>query len=280
MDDHLRARLRRYFDEAARDYVTAMEPALAPLVDRLLDVAELHPGERVIDLGAGTGLVSRGAARRGAVAVVLDFSRTMLQAARLAGASLAVQADLHALCMANNIFDVALAALALNSTDPLRSLAEAHRVLRPGARLLVLEWGTVDALSELLDDTLADYAVDDPPPWLGARRTAQREPHPWDALETSDDVVEALQQAGFTTITTSVETPDVMLPGPETFIRYKLAWPIRAAEVRAMSADVRSLFMSDLEENFTAQARPDGTFIWQPNIIIFEARKPRSGIEQ
>jgi SAM-dependent methyltransferase len=267
VDRALTLRLLAYFDEAASDYAAAIEPALRPLAAALVDYAAIRPGERVVDLGAGTGLAAREAARRGGRPTAVDLSHRMIAAARERGIEHAVQADMHALPLPPDTFDAALAHFALNSTDPRTSLREARRILRPGGRLAAQEWGTTDPLSDLLDDILAEYAVDDPPAPLAQRRREQVEPHPWDDLETSSDVEDALIEAGFRAVRIDIATPVVTLAGPEAFVRYKLAWPIRRAEVDAMPGDVRNLFFGELVEALTDKAEPGGGLRWEPNVV-------------
>jgi ubiquinone/menaquinone biosynthesis C-methylase UbiE len=267
VDRALTLRLLAYFDEAASDYATAIEPALRPLAVELVDYAALRPGERVVDLGAGTGLAAREAVRRGGLPVAVDLSHKMTLAARQHGLEHVVQADMHALSLPSSTFDAALAHFALNSTDPRTSLREARRVLLPGGRLAMQEWGTTDPLSDLFDDMLAEYAVDDPPTPLAKRRREQIEPHPWDDLETSGDIEDALIKAGFRDVRIDIATPAVDLAGPEAFIRYKLAWPIRRAEVDAMPGDVRSLFIGELVEVLEDRTGPEGGLRWELNVV-------------
>lgn len=273
MDRALTLRLLAYFDEAAADYPTAIEPALRPLAAGLVTYAAIRPGERVVDLGTGTGLAAREAVRRGGIPVAVDLSHRMAAAARRRGAEAIAQADMHALPLPAGAFDAALAHFALNSTDPHTSLREALRILRPGGRIAIQEWGTTDPLSDLLDNVLVEYAVDDPPSALERQRREQCEPHPWDDLETSGDVGAALREAGFRDVHIDIATPAVDLAGPETFIRYKLAWPTRRAEVDAMPRDVRSLFVGELVEAFAERAEPGGILRWEPNIVRAIARK-------
>lgn len=275
MPDEFISRLLAYFEEAAPGYAADIEPAFLPLAASLVRAASLQPTDRVLDLGSGTGLVARLARAHCAAVTALDFSHRMLQQAAQLGASQPVQGDMHGLPLRSAAFDVVLAALAFNSTDPARSMAEAFRVLKPGGRLVMQEWGTVDSLSVLLEETLSDYAVEDPPPALAARREARFAYHPWDELETSEDIVTMLQDAGFTGVAVDVVTPPVTFDSVMRFIRYKFAWPFRRAELNAMPADVRALCLSDLEENLEALAEPDGTLIWEPNLVRVFARRPR-----
>lgn len=269
-----RRRLLAYFEEAAPAYARDIEPALRPLVEDFVAAAGLNPADRVLDLGTGTGLAARLAAERAAFVAALDFSAAMVSAAARLGAANLACGDMHHLPFRSAAFDTVLAVLAFNSTDPALSMPEAWRVLRPGGRLALQEWGTTDPLSTMFEETLDAYAVEEPPPVLAARREQRFAYHPWDELETSDDVVAALESAGFVETDVEVVSPVVELAGPEAFVRYKLAWPFRRAEVEAMPDEVRRLFLSDLAENLAALAGPGGTLAWQPNLIRVYARRP------
>ncbi len=271
MNDPLRRRLLAYFDAAAAAYPTHIEPVFSALAAPWVQALDLPPGARVLDLGAGTGAASRLAKLAGAHPTALDFSLTMLRAGERVFP--AVCGDMHALPFPAARFDAALAMLAFNSTDPTRAFREAFRVLRPGGRLHLQEWGTVDALAELLDDTLAAYATDDPPPALAAERAAQQAAHPWDALETSDDIAALLGEIGFRAVQVRIVTAEVPLT-PGAFIAYKLAWPIRRAEIAALSDEARALLQADLEENVGALAEEEGMLRWQPNMVQVTATRP------
>lgn len=267
-------RLLAYFDELAPAYVSDIEPVFQTLIADFIAAARLQPHDRVLDLGTGTGLAARLAAEHTAFVAAMDFSPAMVSTAAGLGTPNVVRGDMHALPFRSAAFDAVLAVLAFNSTDPALSMPEACRVLGPGGMLGLQEWGTTDPLSRLLEETLAEYAVEDPPPELGARREERFAYHPWDELETSEDIVTMLESTGFGNIRVEVVSPDVELSGPEVFIRYKLAWPFRREEVAAMPGEVRRLFLSDLAENLGALTGPGGTLRWQPNLIRVFARRP------
>ncbi|HEX5810565.1 MAG TPA: demethylmenaquinone methyltransferase [Pseudonocardia sp.] len=103
---------------------------------------DLRPGERVLDLAAGTAVSTVALARSGAWCVAADFSLGMLRA----GAGRAVPkvaADALALPFADAVFDAVTISFGLrNVADPDAALAEMARVTRPGGRLVVCEFGT------------------------------------------------------------------------------------------------------------------------------------------
>jgi ubiquinone/menaquinone biosynthesis C-methylase UbiE len=100
----------------------------------------------VLDLGCGTGsLLLRLAAWRAYVAryVGVDASPEMLAVARtkLIGGAALTAGDVAALPLAEGRFDTVISASSLHDwPDPRRALDEARRVLRPGGRLLLLDW--------------------------------------------------------------------------------------------------------------------------------------------
>ena len=149
MDARVQRRVQRYgWDLAAAEYEALWQRQLAPAQNALLEAAALAPGERVLDVACGTGIVSAAAARAvGASGEVLgiDIAEQMVAAARQHALPQAqfMRRDGEALDgIADASFDVALCALGLMYMPaPRRALREMARVLRPGGRVALAVWG-------------------------------------------------------------------------------------------------------------------------------------------
>lgn len=152
MDPRLQRRVQRYgWDKAAPVYERHWADQLAPAQQLLLEMAALAPGERVLDVACGTGLVTFPAAEAvgpsGSV-VATDISDAMVayvaeEACRRNLSMIAARRmDAETLDVAHGSFDAALCALGLMYVpDPQAALREMARVLRPGGRVVVAVWG-------------------------------------------------------------------------------------------------------------------------------------------
>lgn len=151
MDAKLQRWVQRHgWDRAVDHYQRFWREQLRPAHECLLAMAALSPGERVLDIACGTGMVTLPAARavgpRGSV-LATDIAQGMVDATsrRAAEWSLSNVAterrdaeDLGPLAG----FDVALCALGLMYVPaPAAALAEAARVLRPDGRFVAAVWG-------------------------------------------------------------------------------------------------------------------------------------------
>lgn len=106
-----------------------------------------RPGERVLDLAAGTGTSSAALARSGAHVVAADFSRGMIQVGAERNTHVPnlefIWADATALPFDEGEFDAVTISFGLrNVADPATALAEMYRVLKPGGRLVICEFST------------------------------------------------------------------------------------------------------------------------------------------
>jgi ubiquinone/menaquinone biosynthesis C-methylase UbiE len=110
---------------------------------RLVELAGAIPGERVVDIGCGTGLVAQLAAERvgpSGEVIGVDIARRLLEVAveRASPAVRFLLCPAEALVFSDLTFDLATLSDALAYlSDPWRALREAHRVLRRGARIAV-----------------------------------------------------------------------------------------------------------------------------------------------
>ncbi|WP_163540735.1 demethylmenaquinone methyltransferase [Occultella kanbiaonis] len=136
------------FDDVARKYDLTND-VLSLGMDRLWRTATLaataaRPGERVLDLAAGTGTSSEDYADAGIEVVPCDFSEGMVAVGKRRRPDLAfVVGDAMALPFASDSFDVVTISFGLrNVADTAAGLAEMLRVTRPGGRIVICEFST------------------------------------------------------------------------------------------------------------------------------------------
>jgi SAM-dependent methyltransferase len=152
MEPRLQRRVQRYgWDLAAATYEPLWRDQLAPAQVELMTCAGLMPGERVLDVGCGTGIVTLDAAARvapGGDVVGVDLSSRMLAVAQrraMRERSMNVsfeRMNAEQLGLPDSSFNVALCALALMyMPGPERAILEMRRVLRPGGRVVLAVWG-------------------------------------------------------------------------------------------------------------------------------------------
>jgi demethylmenaquinone methyltransferase / 2-methoxy-6-polyprenyl-1,4-benzoquinol methylase len=136
-----------------------------------VSVARIRPGERVLDVASGSGDLARAFAARGAEVWMSDINAPMLargrdrmlDAGRMAPA---VRCDAERLPFGDARFDCVSVGFGLrNMTRKDAALAEMARVLKPGGRLLVLEFSRVWKPLQKPYDLYSFHVL----PWLGKR---------------------------------------------------------------------------------------------------------------
>jgi ubiquinone/menaquinone biosynthesis C-methylase UbiE len=132
------------FSVPAESYDRFMGRYSRPLAPRFADFAGVATGQRVLDVGCGTGaLTSELVARLGAKAVAaVDPSQPFVAAMRDRFPELAIaEAEAEALPFASESFDVALAQLVVHFMgDPVRGISEMARVTRTGGTVAACVW--------------------------------------------------------------------------------------------------------------------------------------------
>ena len=141
------AEVAAMFDEVAARY-DLTNTVLSLGLDRgwrtaVRDALQLEPGQRVLDLAAGTATSSAALARTGADVVGCDFSLGMLRIGKKAGHEGVelVAGDALRLPFADASYDAVTISFGLrNTADVDLALREMRRVVRPGGRLVVCEF--------------------------------------------------------------------------------------------------------------------------------------------
>ncbi len=174
-EDAKAARVGRVFDTVAERY-DLMNDLMSLGLHRAwkafaVSVARVRAGERVLDIASGSGDLARAFRARGADVWITDINRRMLARGRDRGldagqVSPAIQCDGERLPFPASSFDCVTVGFGLrNMTHKDAALADMARVLRPGGRLLVLEFSHV---WKPLEQPYAWYSFN-VLPWLGAR---------------------------------------------------------------------------------------------------------------
>ncbi|HSB54074.1 MAG TPA: methyltransferase domain-containing protein [Gemmatimonadales bacterium] len=163
---------------ASGDYASVA--ARIPIVaERLCDAADIHAGDRVLDVATGTGNAALAAARCGAVVTGVDYVPALLDRGRIRATAEGLEVDYQegdaeALPFADNSFDAVLSVFGVMfAPDQEKAAAELLRVCRPGGTIALACW-TPDGFIGEMFRTMARHV---PPP------SGLRSPMEWGSEE-------------------------------------------------------------------------------------------------
>jgi len=191
-DDHERSQ----WAGRAAAYRDSFAALCAHPAEALLDAADVKAGDRVLDVGTGTGTVAALACDRGGRVVAVDAEPSMLELTRRRLPDVEVRrATLPRLPFPDGAFDAAVANFVINHVgDPAAAVGELRRVVRPGGRVAVTIWPYPPPPAQQLWATIFDAAGVERPADL-PRLTPDR-----DFARTCDGLSGLLRRAGLSRV--------------------------------------------------------------------------------
>ena len=180
------------WNEFARDWADYLEPSHVQLFDAMLDASELGPGSSVLDAGCGAGGLCVRARARDIVPSGIDASDALVEIARFRNPGCDVRVgDLRELPWPDDTFDAVIACQSFFfCDDPVATLAELRRVVRPGGQVVVSTWGRAEQNELRFVFAAVGKLMGGPPPSGGG-------PFAWAVDGRTED---ALRAAGLTPV--------------------------------------------------------------------------------
>ena len=256
---------------APENYERYFVPVIpAPLAADLLDTAAVGPGERVLDVACGTGVVARLAAERvGPTGTIkgLDLNPGMLAVARNVtppGRSIEWrEGSAEAMPFPDEAFDVVLCQLGLMFVpDKAAALGEMRRVLVSGGRLGINVPGPTPPVFKIVDEALQRHIGPEAAGFVGIVFS----------LNEPDEIRTLIGGAGFRDVRVDKGSRKLPLPPPGEFL-----WQyVHSTPLAAMVARVDDRRRAALEREVVEGLQPfleDGALIFDVDIAVATARK-------
>lgn len=267
---------KQYFDEAyglkpPENYERFFVPAIGePLANDLIRLAALRPGERILDVACGTGIVARLASQQvgsnGTVAG-LDVNPGMLEVARsTTPADMSIEwyeSSAEDMLLPDEAFNVVLCQLSLQfMTDKLAALQEMRRVLVPGGRLILNVPGPTAKIFAVLAEAMERHI---------SSQAAGFVNHVF-SLHDRTEIQQLMSQAGFRDIAVQANNKMLNLPPPKEFLwQYVHSTPLAGVVAKVDEEDLTALEREVVEK--WQDFEEDGTLMYQQRIVVASARK-------
>lgn len=265
----------QFVGNVPENYERYLVPSIfAPWAHDLIEAAALRPGERVLDIACGTGIVARTAAQTlgdGASVVGLDLSAPMLAAARMAAKAAGVSVEWRegsavTLPLTDATFEVALCQQGLQFfPDQPTALREMWRILAPSGRLVLSVWREIERSPGFA--VLADALTHHISPAAGALMTSG----PF-GLSNSEALRTLIASASFSDITIRPPLKTLRFPSFDEFVTRYVSGSALASFVAGVDDDSRAAFLIDVKAKLQQYVDDQGlAFPIESNVAI--ARK-------
>jgi len=262
----------QFVGNVPENYERYLVPSIfAPWAHYLIEAAALQPGERVLDIASGTGIVARTAARTlggGASVVGLDLSAPMLAVAHSAAKAEGVSAEWREgsavkLPLADAMFDVAFCQQGLQFfPDRPAALREMRRILAPSGRLLLSVWREIERSPgfAVLAEALARHIS----PEAGALMTSG----PF-GLGNPEALRTEIAGASFSDITIYPALKTLRFSSPDEFALRYVSGSALASLVADADDDARNAFLAEVKGKLQRYVDDQGlAFPIESNVAI------------
>jgi ubiquinone/menaquinone biosynthesis C-methylase UbiE len=242
----------------------------APAANGLIKIAALRPGERVLDVACGTGVVARLASEVvGATGTVagLDINPGMLAVARSTTPPGMViewrEASAEAMPLSEASFDAVLCQMGLQfMPDKHAALSEMRRVLAPGGRLILNVPGPTPQLFVIMEEALTRHIGVEAAEFVSQVFS----------LHDTAEIHNFINGAGFHDVSVKADTKSLRLPLPEEFLwQYVHSTPLAGA-VAQVNDGRRSELVRDVAVKWQEFVE-DRAMMLQVRMVVATARK-------
>jgi ubiquinone/menaquinone biosynthesis C-methylase UbiE len=244
---------------------------LGPWAPSLVEAAGIRPGDQVLDVACGTGVVTRIAAERAGSTgkvVGLDLNPDMIAVAQAlppsAGAKIEwLTRSALDLGFDEGSFDAVLCQQGLQFfPDKLKALREMHHVLRSSGRLALSVWSNIGHYNAALGEALEQFIGHDTAQRFCASRQAP----------SRDELLGFTTEAGFSDVQINLARLQIRLPRLDQFTLEHLAATPVASVIATADAEIRRAIGAGVMHQLKNYADSEGTVTYPEETYVVTAK--------